>query len=505
MTAQFGGVLNLGDALALAGSFLVAGLIVTHLAFRERPLGRFLCRLASFAGFTAMLIVAGVTPAKPTAAIYQPLTYLVISVFKIVWWLAASWLLAGFLRAVMIFKRQPRETRFLQDIVAGFIYSCAILAIVADVFDIPVSGLIAASGIVAIILGLALQSTLGDVFSGIVLNVAKPYHPGDWVILEGGLQGRVVEMNWQATQILTPDNDLAIVPNSIIAKAKLVNASRPAARQAHGQSIVVRLDPAVAPLRACAIIETALLSSNRILRAPAPSVAIRSLDAVALECEVQFFVSQVELGPAARNEIFDLMFRHCKSAGIRFAPPPQSPLALPPRRARPAPAEMPRLLLEHLPIFAPLSEDERNALLEKIRRRIWKPGEVLIEQGAIARALYILGSGVLAARHKRGSRETDVFRLAPGDCFGQAGILTGAAVTHKVVALTNAVVYEIGKDDIAPILNKRPSIAGELGQILARREALEKEPIEELPDRDVPAETLGARLAERVKELFNLA
>ena len=100
----------------------------------------------------------------------------------------------------------------------------------------PVSGLLAASGVIAIVLGLALQSTLGDVFSGIVLNIAKPYSPGDWVILDDGLQGRVIETNWRATQILTGSNDLATVPNSVIAKGKLTNASHPT--KAHGLTTV---------------------------------------------------------------------------------------------------------------------------------------------------------------------------------------------------------------------------------------------------------------------------
>jgi small-conductance mechanosensitive channel len=212
----------------------------------------------------------------------------VISFFKIVWWLAASWFVVGLMKAVLIFKRQPVETQFLQDLCAGFVYVCAVLGIMAYVFDLQIGGLLAASGVIAIVLGLALQSTLGDVFSGVVLNLAKPYHAGDWLILDGGLAGRVIETNWRATQILTEANDLAIVPNSIIAKAKLINASKPSG--AHGLTVTVRLDPAVAPSNGVAVLETAMLSCNRILRVPAATVTIQSLDAIALQCELAFFV-----------------------------------------------------------------------------------------------------------------------------------------------------------------------------------------------------------------------
>ena len=78
--------------------------------------------------------------------------------------------------------------------------------------------------------------------------------------------------------------------------------------------------------------------------------------------EIQFFVSNVEEGPDAQTELFDLVFRHCASAGIRLAPPSGSPAPLAPRVARPDAADMPRRLLDHLPIFAPLSEEERIQL-----------------------------------------------------------------------------------------------------------------------------------------------
>jgi small-conductance mechanosensitive channel len=209
MTANFSRLAaQMPDPLAIAGLFLLAGFLISRLAFRAHPAWRFLCQLASFAGFTLMLAVAGVKPSEPTMRVGWTLDYLAISLLKIVWWLSGAWLLSGFSRAILIYKRQPRETILLQDLLSGVIYVGAVLAIVAYVFNIAVNGVLAASGVIAIVLGLALQSTLGDVFSGIVLNLAKPYHPGDWVILDGGLQGRVIETNWRATQILTYANDL---------------------------------------------------------------------------------------------------------------------------------------------------------------------------------------------------------------------------------------------------------------------------------------------------------
>ena len=203
--------------------------------------------------------------------------------------------------------------------------------------------------------------------------------------------------------------------------------------------------------------------------------------------------------------MFDLVYRHCAAASIRLAPPAASPFALPPRGAPPTLTDVPKRLLQHLPVFTPLSDEERLALAPLLKRRTFKTGDVLIEQGVVAPALFILTSGVLAALQQHDGREIEVLRLAPGDCFGQASVMAGAVTTFKVKALTRAVVYEIAKDDIAPILTERPAVAAELSQIMMLREAAGKARLSELDRSDEQPETLGTRIAGRIKALFGNA
>ena len=495
---------GISDPLILAGAVLLTGFLTTRLVLRSSVIGRFICQLVTFASFTVMLVVANVSPLKPTPAMALTITYGVITFFKIIWWFAASWLLAGLVRTMLVFKRRPVETRFLQDLCAGLIYVGAVIGIIANVFDTAVSGLLAASGVIAIVLGLALQSTLGDVFSGVVLNLAKPFHPGDWVVLDSGLEGRVIETNWRATKMLTGMNDVAVVPNSIIAKTRITNASLPT--PAHGLTLTVRIEPIEAPSRVAAMLETALLNCDQILRAPLATVMVRSLDAVALECELTFFVSEIERGPSARTEVFDRVFRHCAAAGLRLAPPAGSAMILTPRGDNADHhRDIPKRLLGHLPIFETLSNEEREALAPMMRPHIFKAGDVLVEQGVVAPAFFILTAGVLAAFQRHGGDEIEVMRLAPGDYFGQASVLTGATTTFKVKALTRVTVYEISRSDFAPILKNRPSIAAELSRIMLKRAADGRARLVGLDIDDGPADNLGGRITDRIKVLFGLS
>ena len=246
MAISFSSILaTVTDPLLLAGTVIVAGFFGARYGQRRGPLAYFIVQLLVFVILTGLLLAAGVAPYRPGVTIGSEPRRLIVGALEAIWWLGAAWLAVGFLRAFVVLGRQPRESKLVQDLLAGLIYLVATFAIIAYVFDLPVKGLLATSGALAIIIGLALQSSLGDVFSGIVLNIERPYRVGDWIILDDTLQGKVIETNWRATHILTGNQDVAIIPNSVIAKSRLVNCSAPT--KTHGTRIRVKLEPSLTP------------------------------------------------------------------------------------------------------------------------------------------------------------------------------------------------------------------------------------------------------------------
>jgi small-conductance mechanosensitive channel len=157
-------------------------------------------RFLIFAVTTGLMLAVGVVPFRAGLGSGGEPRRLLIGALETVWWLGAAWVVVGLLRGFLVLGRQPRESQLIKDLLAALIYLSAALAIVVEVFDLPLRGLLATSGAVAIIFGLALQSSLADVFSGIVLNIERPYGVGDWVIVDDTVQGTVIETNWRATQ-----------------------------------------------------------------------------------------------------------------------------------------------------------------------------------------------------------------------------------------------------------------------------------------------------------------
>jgi len=487
--------------LFLAGMLIVMGFWGSHYLQRRGSLLYFLVQLLLFVILTGLMLAGGVIPYRPRVVFGSELERLFVGALEIIWWLAAAWLTIGFLRAFVVLGQKPRESKLVQDLLAALIYLAAAFAIIAYVFDLPVGGLLATSGALAIIIGLALQSSLGDVFSGIVLNLERPYRVGDWIILDDTVQGAVIETNWRATHILTGNQDVAIIPNSVIAKSKLVNCSTPT--QIHGTSIHVKLQPSLSPAACCDLLREVLLGSTHILRTPEPTVTIKDLSAEMIDFELSYSVANVGAVAAAQNELFDRVYRAAAAAGAKFAP---RLAAWPDKAASQGEADsgIPERLLAGISLFSTLNAQEKAALASQMRRKDYQPGDVVVGVGTVMQSLCIISDGVLVASEVENGRKIERARLTPGNYFGETGVLTGGPLMGEITALTKVAIYEISKEALMPLLKGRPSIAEELSEALASRQLTHRTVLGQQPGAEPPEEGLAERLASSIRHLFSL-
>jgi CRP-like cAMP-binding protein len=361
--------------------------------------------------------------------------------------------------------------------------------------------LLATSGVIAIILGLALQSTLGDVFSGIVLNFSRPYRPGDWVNIAGETSGRVIEMTWRATHILTAQRDLAIIPNSTIAKSKIVNVSSPSG--IHGVTIAVQVAAGAGPAAVEDLLQRAILNCRQILKTPAATVTVKAMNAAFVEFEISFFVRDLASTTQAQNELLDLIYRHLTLGGVDLASP-DSELTLSgggKMSAEPLTEE----LLKLVPVFATLTASERHDLAGKLRSKRYGQGETVVAPGALLEFLYLIASGVLSCVRYDEETDEELLRLGPADHFGEFGLLAKTASPARISALTPVVIYELGRDDLAQVLLAHPEIADALNRDLAQRQATISPPAPIETDSSTEPRGLKSRVSGWLHRRYDIA
>ena len=457
-----------GAAFVGVAAILLAFSVLLMLIRRGLPLWvRLLCHLVLFATATVLLEteVGGVV--APRFDRGEGALRLAEQLVACFWWIEASQGAVAATRLLVVLEDRPRETRIVSDLLAAAIRIGAVLAIVAFVFAVPVRGLLATSGVIAIVLGLALQSTLSDVFSGIAVGIERPFKAGDVISLDGDLEGRVEQVNWRSTRILLDGETLAIVPNSTVAKTRLLNRSAPTPRR--GDHVDIAIHPAVPPERALGVLRTGVQGVHHVLAHPPPEVTCQSIAGDATRFKVSFFVDAgAHLAPA-RTELLARLHRHLSFAGIPLAVPGAAPsvadIGAPPGIAD---------LLARSDLFGPVEPAHRAQLAALFRMSWVKRGETLFGQGEAPATLFVIASGAVRVDLGPGDHEArpPIHVLAPGETIGAYGLISGKPYVATARAMTDAEVYRLDKDVLLKAIDEFPDLGEGLEAIAARASAL---------------------------------
>ena len=135
---------------------------------------------------------------------------------------------------------QARVPKLLLDLARTILVLIGGAIVLSTVWEASLTNLAAALGLGSIVIGLALQEPMGNVFAGMALLFERPLAVGDWITVEG-TTGKVIEINWRSVHIKTSTRDVRIVPNSSLYKGSFSNLSRPDTR--HTEVVEARVLP----------------------------------------------------------------------------------------------------------------------------------------------------------------------------------------------------------------------------------------------------------------------
>ena len=411
-------------------------------------------RVVIFSLFSVVLFNEGLNPLEPAPWADNIPLHLAAIGLQIGWWLFGARTLTVLIGAVMM-QRVGHTGRLLQDLLGAVIFLIAIIAALAYVLELPVKGVLATSGALAIIVGLALQSTLSDVFSGIVLNTTKPYQLDDWISIDG-TEGRVTDIDWRATRLQTAQGSMAVIPNSLAAKAKIINFSRPS--DIFGVSISLQLSPHARPNTVIEALERAMQGCRQLLSKPAPSVSLKSSSSAGMEYEISGFVESMDQKRMVRNQLFDLAYRHLHASGVSLLSSVES--------NAPANLSRPRALLDTSTIFSTLRQEEKDTLSQNMTLQTFRAGDLILPAGEVSDHLLIIESGVISVELSRGGVLFESGRMGPGEVIGEGGILSDTALPAQFTAKTFCSLYRIEKEYLKPYLDARHDIGEAMKALL---------------------------------------
>ena len=377
--------------------------------------------------------------------------------------------------------------------------------ILTVVWGKDLGGLLAALGVGSIVIGLALQDTLGNLMSGIALLFERPLSVGDWIEV-GGATGKVVEMNWRGARLLTRELELVIVPNSVLGKEVIKNFSHIDRR--HAERVVLGFSYDDAPGRVKRILKQAALDTRGVLDDPEPLVRTISYDDFAITYEVKLHMADYGPMPDVLDAFMSRVWYAARRGGLNIPFPIRTiyKTEVPYVPGRDRSGELAGRL-NAVSAFHPLEPADIEELAGKAATLRFTRGERVVEQGDAGDTLYLLLEGraqVLVRDERR--REREVATLGAGEFFGEMALLTGAPRSATVRAVEDLEVMVVGSSALKPVLERRPELARQMAELVEKRRAgLEATRDSALPaDEKRQIENRADVLVSRIKHFLGL-
>ncbi len=430
---------------------------------------------------------------------------LIVAVF-----LLADQLIRRFYWHGYIKRRTGRDTpALIRDIVTVALVVLGLSIGLWAEAGLSVTGLVTASGATAIILGIALQAVIQDLFSGLAINLDGSYAIGDYLTVFSDqmpepVYGRVVGISWRSTFLALEDGRRLMIPNHMVTTNPVMNHSRP--REAKRLSVGISIDNRVPSDRVVDMLLGEAFKATRhpgLVRVPVPSVILSKFAGDSALYEVRFFAHPDQIEPeSARSHMLRALMDVVQQNDLPL-PVTQIEMSAKPNLDFVLGEEEIRAAICRADLFCDvLDAAQTDMLIGHSRAHELPAGTVLMAQGGAPSSMFIIleGAASVTLRGADGSAQ-EAAVLATGNVVGEMSLMTGAPRSATVTALTRMRVLEITKDAIEAILHKSPELAERFSRVLAQRQH-ENEDLVQRASRRAAVET---DLLARMKTFFSRA
>ncbi len=331
--------------------------------------------------------------------------------------------------------------------------------------------ILATSAVGAVVVGFALQDTLGNLFAGLAIQIEKPFRVGHWIRV-GEREGQVQEVTWRATKLRTKDGEFLIVPNSLMAKDPVLNYSEPSVTNI--VSVEVGTGYETPPNDAKRAILEAIDNAPLALKAPAPQVLVSGFGASAVDYQALFWVDDYGKEREARDQVRVNLWYTLRRHGIEIPWPIQIEYS---REEKPARTD--EQLIEaaeglgRVDLFATQGVEARQRLSAAAKPRLFAAGEAVVRQGAAGDSMFVLLGGAARVTLEPSGQEVAVIPV--GGFFGEMSMLTGEPRTATVRAIEDVRALEISAADFRELAVADPALLDHISSVVtARRTGLDE-------------------------------
>src|SRR5438309_8038844 len=290
-------------------------------------------------------------------------------------------------------KRQTTIPHFLREVVGGLIFLLVLLLVLSYGYhaEAQLKGLLAGSGVVAIVVGFAGQNLFAGIIGGIAIHINRPYKLGDWLKV-GDTYAEVREINWRSTRLCTNDDIYLDIPNNEMVSHQIVNLHYPT--EIHAMRIRVGVEYKNPPNLVKDALGRAAQSAKNVVPNPPVKVFLVDFADYAVIFEIKYYMGNHARINETNDAVRTNVWYELKRQGITI-PFPIRTLHVERKAARPVQEDQEEALsiLRDEPLFSCLSEEQLNQLVTHARLSAFGRGEPVIEEGAAGDSMFVMLRG----------------------------------------------------------------------------------------------------------------
>ncbi len=360
--------------------------------------------------------------------------------------------------------------KLLRDLIRFALVALGAAIVLSTVWGADLGGVVAALGVGSIVLGLALQDALGNLFSGLALLIEQPFAVGDWIQV-GDDVGKIVEVNWRAVHLITREQELIIVPNSILAGQTLQNFRRP--QRLHVEPVDLGFSYDDPPNVVKQVLKETALSTAGVLPEPAPVVQTISYDDSSIGYRVRLFLADYEQVPKVRDDFMSRVWYTAQRNKLNIPFPIRTVYHQPINQPTLEDLVADRVLkLRSLPLFLTLDTDDLELLARNSELRRFGQGEPVLrfEEKQIRMHMLVKGRVDITIPNSQGMNVA-IATLDQGNFFGESALLSRQTTTANIRAKDDVEVLLLDTQALLQVLNRNPNILANIDSVIEQRRA----------------------------------
>ena len=456
----------------IIAAVVVLALLCLRLLPKERR------RIANTVALFVVCVAGQAFGAWLQALDYSRAAVMVHEVFVIGSGMAMLRLAALFIFRVILPKVGIVVVRIAEDITVLAVYAAFLLARL-HIVGLDPSSLLTTSAVLTAVLAFSMQDTLGNLLSGVALQLDNSLRAGDWIKLDD-ISGRVLQTRWRQTTIRTRNGDVVVVPNSQLMRGRFTLFGRADVpswpwRRWVWFNVTYESPPAAVIQKVEKAINGAEIPN--IAREPPASCVLMEFGPGYGRYALRYWMLDPQPDDPTDSVVRVHIFAALQRAGMRLAVPEQA-LHVTKENDRYRESvhrrEIERRIadLRKVELFAGLQDDELRTISERLAYAPFARDDVIFQQGDAPQWLYLLTVGEAEVWMDFPGHPRQLFRtIQAGGTFGEKGVLTGEARRATVTAKTDVVSYRLDQTTLEDVIRSRPAIAEAIAEILARREA----------------------------------